>query len=270
MGMGFRRSPFKFKSAGGGSPYLPQSNLFFAAAPITDTSQKNAIDTAYRALVAAGQYSLLLRWYPCAGASLSASLMDFVTLTRATSVLTFSDPLFYDIGTGWYFTGTQYITTGFTPSTNGGSLWTDDTGYLAADVNQLDNSGTFVGATGLGKASYVRHDGGLSGVVGAINVDGVGSYQNCGFFAGIYSILRYQTSIAHLFYNSFEVLEDTTAPALAPSNRELWIGAMNDAGGVTDLFGGSICGARMGGQVDPSLIDPIISTMNTAFGRSLF
>jgi hypothetical protein len=74
----------------------------------------------------------------------------------------------------------------------------------------------------------------------------------------------------HMFYNSFEVLEDTTAPALAPSNRELWIGAMNDAGGVTDLIWGHICGARMGGQTDPSLIDPIISTMNTAFGRSLF
>lgn len=239
---------------------------FFAAAPVTDQTQKDAVTVAYRALVAAGEYSKLLRWYPCVGANLSASLMDFVTLTRATA----PTPPTYDPNSGWEFTGTEWIQTGFTPSVDGGTTWIAGAGSLAVDIFQLNTDGYFAGGQNGTSMSYLLYDSGLSGVYGAINVVAVSGYSACGFAMGVYSICRTAATTTHLYFNGSEVLLDTTLPSAAASNMEIYIGANNVFGlGAQDNCGAIIVGARMGGLTNPVLVDPIILTMNASLGRNL-
>lgn len=98
----FRRKMF------GGVSYLAESKAYFAAAGITSTKEKLAVDTFIRGLQAASFYTRFDRLWLFSPTSSTASLVDFITLTSMTAV---GSP-------GWSTTG--YVTNGTSSYLNTG------------------------------------------------------------------------------------------------------------------------------------------------------
>jgi hypothetical protein len=233
MGLGFRRSPFRFKSAGAG--LLAESLAYFAAGSITSDSERTAVNNLVVGLKAAGIYPKLNRMWLVSPTSSTAARLDFITLQSLTTLVGVCGAPSYNFATGWSVGAAQGgFDSGFNENhtANPSSLVTLSSGHYSIYIKN-PSQGTYLGATDGNAYTNISSSCGLQANI-STNSGFVNDIVTCDT-NGFYTVSRTSANIVTFYIDGVENQATAVSGTSTLANENIYIGGMNSAGTPVDF-----------------------------------
>lgn len=225
MLIGFGISPSRVKKTGGAVAFDADAEVFFTAASITDSTQKNAVNQLVLDLKSYNIWTKMKAIYPICGGSASSHAVNLKT--PGTYNLTFS--------TGWTHSsngivqnGTGFANTNFNPSTQSTlnnthlSLYsrTIDVNWLWLDFGNTIPPAQFSIAPGYSNVAYSDSYNYNTGRISSATSDGRGFYLQT----------RTASNVHKFFRNGVQLSTTNIGASGSFVNLNIYLGALNDSG----------------------------------------
>lgn len=209
--------------------YDSDALLYFASASISDPVEMSAVNNFILGLKSNSFYTRYERLYLISPTSLSAALIDFITLTSATAT---NSPTYAT--TGFTFDGaTNYIDTGFIPSA-GSKIATSNYCYqIYVQSAASASSKTFIGANNNLNGAPNRIDAQSGTTWRFVPGSSLGGIFAEGTFTGLNGFTVGSTNTipdTRLYQNSTVIDNQTGAGNRVRTGKSLFIGANNNNG----------------------------------------
>lgn len=160
-------------------------------------------------------------------------------------------------GYGWALNGTtQYLKSNFIPSTAGGQGTLDSASFtIIFNTNTVkadyEISGSFSLSTK--RTQLLRPNGYYEYYGGGLN-SGIALTASTDRLTGIYTLTRTASNILKMFVNKI-LKHDVATASTAITDREIYVGSMNNAGTATFFENDSIAGYALGGGLTQTEVE---------------
>ena len=260
-------------SGAGGAPSYDTASLAIFAAMSTPptTTRKGQIDTCVTSLKSAGVWSLLSMMHLMAAADSQAASINWINPATFTFSTVGSPTFTADLG--YTFNGTSnYLNTGFTPSTAGGNFALSSASFgVYVNGGPTGTSGSVqLGVNSGTDYMYIRanNSAGATGIEGAVNDPAGGLSTPVATAFGLSAINR-STSTALQYYKNGVSVATAVKTSTALPSQPVYIGAYN-AGGSPGAFTTSriafeFMGGSLSGTQQTALYNAVLAYL-TAIG----